>query len=73
MKGLKNRLLITLLLSSNLFGISLIEKAKKSGLLPIPNTKDELLREIDPKGLLHQKGLSLEKCYILSQDYLKVL
>jgi len=39
----------------------LIEKAKKSGLLPIPNTKDELLREIDPKGLLTPKRIELGK------------
>jgi len=57
------RIIFFILISNlTLFGSSnLIEKAKKSGLAPIPNTRDELLKLIDPKGLLTPERIELGK------------
>ena len=54
-------LFLTIILSHILFGSSLIEKAKRSGLEPIPNTRDKLLKLIDPKGLLTPERIELGK------------
>ncbi len=40
---------------------SLIEKAKKNGLLPIPTKSSELLKIIDPKGVLTKDRIELGK------------
>ncbi len=52
-------ILTTVILSSN--PTSLIEKAKKNGLKPIPNNKSELLKIIDPKGVLTKERIELGK------------
>lgn len=49
----------TLLFSSS--AQSLIEKAKKNNLAPIPSDKKELLKIIDPKGVLTSKRVELGK------------
>ncbi len=54
-------ILFPLLSSSLLFGASLTQKAKESGLLPIPNNKAELSKIIDPKGQMTPKRLELGK------------
>ena len=41
--------------------MTLIEKAKKNGLLPIPNTQKELSKIIDPKGMLTPQRIELGK------------
>ncbi|SFV53138.1 Cytochrome c551 peroxidase [hydrothermal vent metagenome] len=48
----------SLLLSST---ISLEEKAKKNGLIPIPDNKVELLKIIDPKGVITPERIELGK------------
>ncbi len=50
--------------TSILFGsatISLEEKAKESGLVPIPNNKTELIKMIDPKGVITPLRVELGK------------
>jgi len=54
-------LFLILFYSLTLFSNNLIEKAKKSGLEPIPNTRDELLKMIDPKGVLTPERIELGK------------
>jgi len=55
---------LSILSSSLLFSSSaqsLIEKAKKNKLVPIPTDKQELLKIIDPKGVLTSKRVELGK------------
>ena len=55
---------VSILSASILFAsstLSLEEKAKKSGLIPIPDKKSELLKIIDPKGLITPKRIELGK------------
>ena len=55
---------LSILLTSILFGsstLSLEEKAKKNGLLPIPNNQIELLKMIDPQGRLTPARIELGK------------
>ena len=49
----------SLLLSSS--SMTLTEKAKKNGLLPIPNNEKELSKIIDPKGMLTPQRIELGK------------
>jgi len=53
-------LLVTTLLFSD-SSTELIEKAKKSGLIPIPKDKIELSKVIDPKGVITPKRVELGK------------
>lgn len=66
MESMKRFKLLTLsiLSTSILFGspvLSLEEKAKKNGLIPIPNNETELLKMIDPKGMLTPARIELGK------------
>jgi len=57
-------ILFPLISTSILFGsasLSLEEKAKKNGLIPIPNSKTELLKMIDPKGVITPQRVELGK------------
>jgi cytochrome c peroxidase len=55
---------LPLISTSILFGsstLSLAEKAKENGLVPIPNDKKELLKMIDPKGVITPLRVELGK------------
>lgn len=55
---------LSILSTSILFGstpLSLEEKAKKYGLIPIPSNQTELLKMIDPKGLFTPAKIELGK------------
>ena len=57
-------LTLSLLSSSFIFAttsINLIEKAKKNGLISIPNNKTELYKIIDPKGVITLEKIELGK------------
>jgi len=57
-------LTLSLLSSSFIFATTtpnLIEKAKKNGLIPIPNNKTELYKIIDPKGVITPEKIELGK------------
>ncbi len=47
-----NIIVLFLVYSLTASGDSLIDKAKRSGLIPIPNSADELLKMIDPDKML---------------------
>ncbi len=53
--------LLPFLATSLLFSSSLSEKAKKNGLLPIPNDPVKLAKIIDPKGVITPKRVELGK------------
>ena len=57
-------ILISIILTSVLFSdsnVSLIDKAKKVGLFPIPQDKKELAKIIDPKGVITSQRVELGK------------
>jgi cytochrome c peroxidase len=54
-------IMLPLLSTSLLFANSLVDKAKKSGLFPIPSDKKELRKIIDPKGMMTSKRIALGK------------
>ncbi len=56
-----NIIVLFLLYSLMASGGSLIDKAKRSGLVPIPNSGDELLKMIDPDKLLTPERIELGK------------
>jgi cytochrome c peroxidase len=54
-------ILVSISILSSSATISLEEKAKKNKLIPIPNSKKELLKMIDPKGVLTPLRVELGK------------
>jgi cytochrome c peroxidase len=57
-------IVLPLISTSILFGsatLSLAEKAKANKLIPIPNNKEELLKVIDPQGVITPKRVELGK------------
>lgn len=57
-------IILLLIASSILFGstaLSLEDKAKQNGLIPIPNNKAKLLKMIDPKGVITPLRIELGK------------
>ncbi|NPA61254.1 MAG: cytochrome-c peroxidase [Epsilonproteobacteria bacterium] len=56
-----NIIVLFLVYSLTVSGDSLIDKAKRSGLIPIPNSADELLKMIDPDKMLTPERIELGK------------